>query len=237
MFSEQTRPMNDAERRALVNKAAHGSLPVAAGGTVKWCLVWIGAVGLIVLVAAGLIYLLGTPLNRRLFPLFAGPLLGMLGVGGVLCLYALIACILGFFHWGRVFRRFRRDEAPKIQGVRRDGIVTVKTVSATAVIELEELEEGSGYIFDIGEGRSLLLKGRRYFPVADDMPWPNSGFEIVRSVDGKVLVGILCSGSALEPVRTIAISDCKDGIAFEDCERVVPGRADHILANIVRDKP
>jgi hypothetical protein len=150
------------------------------------CLVWIGAIGLVVLVAAGLIYLLGTPLNRTLFPLLAGPLLGMLGVGGVLCLYALIACLLGFVHWGRVFRRFRRDEAPEIQAVLKDGIVAVKTVSATSVIELEET---SDYIFDVGDGRGLLRKGRRYFPIADDMPWPNSDFEIGRSVDGKVWVG------------------------------------------------
>ncbi|HEV7591346.1 MAG TPA: hypothetical protein VGO40_24750, partial [Longimicrobium sp.] len=46
-----------------------------------------------------------------------------------------------------------------------DGRVTVKRVSAVAVIEIEPLEdEGTGYVFDLGDGRVLFLKGQEYVP-------------------------------------------------------------------------
>src|SRR3954465_9190104 len=62
-----------------------------------------------------------------------------------------------------------------------DGRVTVKRVSAVAVIEIEPLEdEGTGYVFDLGDGRVLFLKGQEYVPTEDGYdPWPNTDFELV----------------------------------------------------------
>jgi hypothetical protein len=91
------------------------------------------------------------------------------------------------------------------------------------VVEIEELEdEGPGYIFDLGDGRSLFLKGRR-FAHAVGGPWPNSEFDIIRTVAAGLWIGLFCRGHRLTPTRLIENRECDPRVILSEHEDVVDG--------------
>ena len=107
---------------------------------------------------------------------------------------------------------------------KKPGEVVPSDAAAKAVIELEEfVDEGGGYIFDIGDGQVLFLKGQQYFPVNDEMPWPNTSFEIVRTNPGNRWVGIFCYGGELPPIRTIETSECNEDVVWAEHEEIADG--------------
>ena len=228
MYEELTRTMNEQERSLLTELVANAEPPPALAGTVKWLFVWTGGIVLCALAATALISL-------GVNPVIIGIIGGPLAIAGIICLYAVITLIGQYHHCSRIHRDFMRHEAPQIQKALENGNVFVKKVSANAVIEIVELEdEGSGYIYDVGHGKTLFLKGQRFFPVNEDMRWPNSEFEIVRTVHGDVWIGIFCSGNELTPVRVLETSECIDDVVWAEREEVLEGEIDQFAKSITK---
>lgn len=215
MIEELTRPMNEAERAWLTECITDIQPFITFRDTLKSFIVWSGGLVGCGLLAAGIFL-------AELNALVGGLLLGPLGIVAIICLYAVIQMWSSYFNWSAVHRNFVRLDVPEIERALLDGMVAVRNIHATAVIELVEFEdEGGGFIFDLGNGQVLFLKGQQYFPVKDEMQWPNSDFEIVRTVHGNRWVGIFCYGSGLNPIRTIETTDCKEEIAWAEREEVV----------------
>lgn len=228
MYEELTRKMNAEERAILARRAAKTDPPVTLLGTTKWVLVWTTGMILCALVWIALFLL---DVNPVVFGIVFGPF----ALASIICLYAIIVMIGGHFRWTGYHRDFLRDTLPRIDAALKSGKAFVKKVSATAVIEIVAFEdEVSGYIYDVGDGKTLFLKGQRFYPVSNDMPWPNSDFEIVESVDRNLWIGIFCSGHELTPVREIETEDCIDEIVWADREELLDGTIEEFAASIMK---
>lgn len=220
--------MNDRERVLLTEVTTKTDPPVTLAGTVKWVLVWTGG---IILCAFAMTALFWLDVNPVVVGIAGGPL----AIAAIICLYAVIVLIGSHRNWSRIHRDFMRDSIPRIRKALDDGRVVVKKVAANAVIKIVEFEdEGSGYIYDVGDGKILFLKGQWYFPVDEEMRWPNSEFEIVRTVHGDVWVGIFCLGEELAPVRELEISQCIDDIVWTDREEVLEGDLEQFVKSITK---
>ena len=228
MYDEVTRSMNAQERALLEELAANTEPPVNLAGTAKWVSLWTSGIVLCAIIGTALIAMAVNPVS-------GGIIGGLLAVVAIICLYAIIMLIGGHRHWSRIHRDFTIHLIPQIHKALEDGNVFVKKVSANAVIEIVEFEdEGSGFIYDVGDGRILFLKGQRFYPVDEDMRWPNSEFEIVRTVHGDMWVGIFCFGVELAPVRELETSECIDDIVWADCEEVLDGDIEQFARSITK---
>jgi hypothetical protein len=118
-----------------------------------------------------------------------------------------------------------------------DGRVTVRRVRAAAVVEIEPLEdEGTGYVFDLGDGRVLFIKGPDYHPRDGGMPWPNTDFEIVRAAAGGRLLDVRCHGTALRPLRVIPRDDVDPAKRWDEREEVLEMSVDDAVQAVLRDR-
>ena len=202
--------------------------PVTVASTAKWALVWFVLLLFLGTLAAGVVALQPNPV-------LGGIGGGILFIAAVVCLYGLIAVITSFVHWRRVYRDFTEETAPAICKILEDGRVLSKEVTASEVYEIEEYEdEGPGFIFDVGGGMSLLLKGQKYAPEEDEMPWPASSFSLVRSVDGTLWVGLFSTGQILNPSRKIKMKDCTDTFAWSEHEAVLNETPEDVLKGLIR---
>jgi hypothetical protein len=128
--------------------------------------------------------------------------------------------------------RTERDRARILE----DGRVVVKRVRAEAVVEIEALEdEGTGYVFDVGEGRVLFIKGPDVFPSDDEMPWPNTEFEIVRTAAEGWLLDVHCHGTALPPLRVVSRDDVDPQKGWDEREEVLEMSLDDAVRSILRN--
>ena len=115
-----------------------------------------------------------------------------------------------------------------------DGRVTVKRVRAVAVIQIEPLEdEGTGYVFDLGDGRVLFLKGQEYVPEEDGDPWPNTDFELVRTVVHDRLMSLVCHGAALPPLRVVPSDEVDPQKGWDEREEVLRMSMDEAVRTIL----
>lgn len=116
-----------------------------------------------------------------------------------------------------------------------DGRVIVKRVHATAVVHVEPVDdEGSGYLFDIGGGQVLFLKGLDYLPDDDQTPWPSTDFEIIRGyVDGE-FVGMEYYGKELVPVNSIGYGEFDPEAVCDEREEVLQMSLDEAVRSILR---
>jgi hypothetical protein len=202
--------------------------PVSGRETIKWVFVALGAIGLLVLLATGLILVKPNPVVGGLFG-------GVLATAGILCLYVTIAGISSYFRWGRETRRFQEHTVPLVEATLQEGKVLSKDVTATAVIEIAECEdEGSAYIFAIEDNRSLLLKGQRFVPAHEDMPWPAAAFSIVRSRDAKLWIGVFSTGPALDPIQSLSMDRCTEEFCWSESEDLVEGRPEDVLRRVLK---
>lgn len=226
VYDELTRPMNHRERALLEEWAGPREPPVTLSGTLRWIGMWTCGMGLCGLAVAGLVAANVSPV--------VGFMVGApLAVIGIICLFAIITLIVGHRHWSRHHHDFMRDTLPVIHEALADGSVNVKRVTASAVIDVIAFEdEGSGSIYDVGEGRILFLKGERYVPVEENMPWPNSEFEIVRTAHGGLWVGLFCSGEELFPLRAIETSECPDDVMWEEREELIDGEIEQFAESL-----
>ncbi len=224
MISTITRQMTRRERKILEEMIAGGLPVVTAGHTVRWVAVWTAGLALAGLLAYGLVSL---PIHPFVGGLFGGILL----LAALVCVWAIVGLIAAYFRWNSVYRTSRRDHVPQLEAALADGNVRAMHVEAAAVVEIEEYEdEGAGFVFDVGDGRLLFLKGQRYWPAEDRMAWPNTRFDIVRTVVGDQWVGIFCDGGPLEPVDVVAAADRREDIVWEEREETVEAE----LAEFVR---
>jgi hypothetical protein len=221
--------MNEEERALLTDRVANRESPITVEGTIKWVVLWFGG-----LVLCG--FVLSLLFSAGVNPFIGGVVGGVVGCVAIICLYAIIMLIGGHRRWSRLHREFVRDEIPKIQKALEVGAVFVKKVSASAVITIIEFEdEGSGYIYDVGDGRILFLKGQRFYPVNDSMSWPNSEFEIVTTVHGDIWIGIFCSGHELIPVREFETSDCVDELLWAEREDILDGEIEQFARSLTKE--
>jgi hypothetical protein len=116
-----------------------------------------------------------------------------------------------------------------------DGRVTVRRVHATAVVEIEPVEdEGTGYVFDVGDGRVLFIKDA-FLPGDEETPWPNTDFEIVRAAaDGRFL-DVHCHGTALPPLRVVRRDEVDPQKGWDEREEVLEMSVDDAVRTILRD--
>jgi hypothetical protein len=217
--------MNEQEAEVLED-AAEWTPPVTIRGTAKWITLSLACLLVLGLLAYGV--------SRWTLPVIV---LGAIGaivlVAGIICTYIIIASIQGHVRWSRVGRDFRQRDVPEIRAALQTATVQVTTVRATAVATIEQFEdEGHGFIFDVGDGQLLFLKGQEYRPVDDAMPWPNTEFEIVRSTVGDRWIGIFCTGAALAPTTVLQSSDCKEEIIWAIREDVITAPMDEFLRSI-----
>lgn len=217
----------NAQERTLLNESVRADPPVTLLGTVKWLLIW--TIGLTL--CGGLLGLMFMSEHLIVSGIVAVPVT----LAAIICLGAIIMLIASYLRWSRYHRDFVRRDIPEIKTALDDGRVFVKRVVAEAVIEIIEFEdEGSGYIYDIGGGKTLYLKGQRFFPVHEEMAWPNSEFEIVRTVHRNIWVGIFCSGHELMPFRKLESSDCVDEFVWAEREDVMDGNIQQFAASIMK---
>ena len=215
VYSEVTRSMNDQER-VLLNKLHSNREPsVSLTCTVKWVSIWCACI-----VACGLA---GTALIAFAVHRVIGAILGVpLAIAAIIFLYAIILLIESHRNCSQQHYHFLHKKIPRIRKAIEVGSVFVKKVSSNAVITIREFEdEGSGYIYELGDGKVFFLKGQHFYPATEDTPWPNSEFEIVRTVHGDIWIGIFCFGVELNPIRELETRECIDDIALTDHEDVL----------------
>ena len=231
MIEELTRAMNDDERSLLTSWVTDVRPFVTLRETMKWSLIWSGGLICVGLLTAYMISFDVSPAG--------GAILGVIVVGpvaifGIICLCALFLMWSSYFRWSWVHRNFMRHDVPEIRQALLTGMVSVRKIKTTAVIELAEFEdEGSGYVFDIGDGKILFLKGQQDFPVNEEMPWPSTEFEIVRTYPGDRWVGIFCHGEKLVPVRTVELSVCKEEVVWAEREEVADGDPESFVKSLL----
>jgi hypothetical protein len=229
VIQESVREMT-ADERASLQSATR--LPVAYGGRRR--VMGVEAWG----VAAGVLFaiVMGAGKSRAgvVIALAAGAL-----VGGGLIVSAAIHNVRNR-KFNAAVQASRKAYAARMDRelarVLEDGRVTVQRVRAVAVVEIEALEdEGTGYVFDVGDGRVLFIKGPDYFPSADGMAWPNTDFEIVRAAaDGRRL-DIHCHGTALPPLRVIPKDDVDPERGWDERAEVLDMSVDNAVRTALRN--
>ena len=210
MFETFTRTLNDRERSRLqkaIAQAQHNASPFAAFQSLL--------IGSAVTIACGYAAVAAiVTINPFVGPLFAMPL----GFGAVLGLYFVIQTIEGF----REGCRLARSTIPACRAALEEDQVAVKRIVASRVIEIESSEdEGPGYLFHIGDGRLFVLIGQDSDDLIEPAPWPNTEFELARTLRGDFWLGIFCRGVELVPVRVLQPSDCDADFVGSDREEII----------------
>jgi hypothetical protein len=132
--------------------------------------------------------------------------------------------------------RYTAQRDRELAAMLEDRRVTVKRVHAVAVVEIEPMEdEGTGYVFDLGDGRVLFLKGQDYDVADDDAPWPNTDFEIVRAATDGTMLGLHCHGAALRPLRVVPRDDVDPQKGWDEREEVLEMSMDEAMRSVLRE--
>jgi hypothetical protein len=227
MMTEKLRPLREDERKALHAMLEAPSQDLHTG---RYLLIWLGVLAGTMVLAAVLVML--AP-----HPVIGGLVGGVLAMIGLVCVYAVIQIPSAAIQLRIARRHFSSFFRPIIESTLLSGMVLSKRIAATSVIELCEFEdEGSGYIFGVGGKESFLLKAQWAYPSDEAMPWPCTDFEIVRSTDGKLLIGIFCSGVKLEPVRVVELTECREEFVRAELEEAVAKPPETVLEDILKRK-
>ena len=224
MIEEFVREMS-AEERASLQRAMR---PRPAGvwhsddARETWVLVAVWILALVVIALTG----------RR----SAAGFVAALTVGGILVGRRLVKAAAGKARRRTFFEGYDAHRSREVARVLEDGRVTVRRVHAVAVVEIEPLEdEGTGYVFDLGDGRVLFFKAD-FVPVDDDgASWPNTDFEIVRAAAGGELLDVRCHGTALPPLRVVRHDDVDPQKGWDAREEVLPMSVDEAVRTVLRD--
>lgn len=227
MYREFARDMTENERETLMARIADPPMPESWKWTLKWGVIWFVAMLLCGVAMATIITLFES------HPLIGGPLVGIVGVAGIIFLYCFIMVIGHHRETQGHLRRFLREDVPALRLALDDGKVDVKHVVARAVVQFEEYEdEGTHWLFDVGAGQAFFLPEIWYFE--SSAPWPNSDFEIVRSKASDRVIGVFCRGTKLQPKRVIGRDECRDEVLLESRERFVEGDIDRVAESMLK---
>ena len=226
MYREMTRKLNREELAVLNETVANTAPPITVRSTLKWFAIWASG---ILISAALAVWLVES------FPKIGPVLAGIPGAIGVFCFLFLLLLLQGHFHWAANYRRFLRITRPSILEAIRLGTAKVKEVESKAVVVIEPSEdEGTGYVFDVGDGSLLFLKGQQYELVDKPAGWPNTRFSIVTTECGDIFVGIFCQGDKLEPVLEIDSKDCRPDVVWSTREDVIQGDLLEFSRSLIR---
>ena len=164
-----------------------------------------------------------------------GALLGLVVLGLFLVVRPLVKDAVEKAHRRKFFEAYDANRSRELARMLQDGRVVVKRVHAVAVVEIEPLEdEGTGYVFDLGDGRVLFIKGPYYEPSDEEAPWPNTDFEIVRAATGDLIFDVRCHGTALPPVRVVRKDEVDGQKGWDEREEVLPMSMDEAVRTILR---
>ena len=158
MFQDTVRPLNDKEKRALALRLASFKAD------------WIRFRRRFAVVAAGLCAVM-TPVT-----VIAGNVSWAIG----LTFWSTISALIGAWVWVEQVTR-RRKRVQQIDLALRGGQVREVRVQASAVVELEEVEdEGACYAFDVGNGTVVFISGQEFYP---SRTFPNADFSLIEVHD------------------------------------------------------
>jgi hypothetical protein len=136
----------------------------------------------------------------------AGGYVGVLVLGAGIGGYHLVSAARARARQRRNHATWTAQRTRDLARVLEDGRAVVTRVRAAAVVQVEPWEdEGTGYLFDLGEGRVLVMKGGDDFvdEDEDDARWPNTDFEIVRAAADRRILGMHLHGAVLSPARIL----------------------------------
>lgn len=228
MIQESVREMT-AEERALLEPALR---PTPAGDRApsRRAIAW-AAIGLAVFAVALAVLLVVRPGGMEPYALL---LVGATIASAVRLRFAAVAH--GRARTQRAWvDAYAANNAREIARILEDGRVTVRRVRAVAVVELESMEdEGTGYLYDLGDGRTLFLKGQDYEPFDEDAPWPATEFEIVRAAHNGRFVELVARGRALRPLRVVGRGELDPQAAWDEREEVLEMGLDDALKTVLR---
>lgn len=172
-------------------------------------------------------------------PLLVGAL------GTVLAIVIVIACIAaGCGAWIVIARQrhdifyatqFVQETAPQIRAALENGRASVCRVTAVGVIVIEEYREEdmrSGYLYDLDDGTSFYVRGHEYDLDEGDGFFLPRQFEIVRTAENDLWLGIFNVAGRLEPELHVSMRDMPEGYVWEDPqpESILPGRPHEVLS-------
>ena len=160
------------------------------------------------------------------------------GVIGLWAIYFAIRLVRAYREYVRVRDWHHGYDARTHEEITRaleDGHVVVKRVRSVAVVEVEPMEdEGAGYFYDLGDGRTLFLKGQDFDgPMDEDDSWPNSDFEIIRTRVGGRWLDLRCHGERLRPLRVVRGDECDPEKAWDEREEVLDMRLNDAVKTIL----
>ena len=216
MYSEYQRQLTEDEKMSLAQQANASSLV-----NVRATLFWLFVFTLVLAICVGAMAIL-----ISLSPTW-GPILaacpGVIGFGCVLC---IVMFLQGHLDHARFHRQFKVETRPQLlKAIEADSAI-VREFKATRCIKLVPFEdEGAGFIYDIGDGSLVFLKGQAYEHDEEDQsnPWPNDHFSIVHTGCRKFLIDIELHGKCLEPIEEFDLGDCLDDIIWSVREDVLAG--------------
>jgi hypothetical protein len=166
-----------------------------------------------------------------------GGLVAAVVVGAVMVGYRLVRAPVATAPRREFVERHAAQRAREIARMLEDGRVTVRRVRAVAVVEIEPLEdEGTGYVFDLGDGRVLFFKADACLPTDAEAPWPNTEFEIVRAAANGDILDVHCHGTALPPLRTVPSDQVDPQAGWDAREEVLHMSMDEAVRTVLLDR-
>jgi hypothetical protein len=168
-------------------------------------------------------------------------------LGTVLAILIVIVCVAaGCGAWIKIasYRadvfyatQFIQQTSPQIRAALENGRASVCRVTAVAVIVIEEyLEEdmGSGYLYDLGDGTSFYLRGHEYDLDEGAGFFVPRQFEIVRTAENDLWLGIFHVDGRLEPELQVSMKEMPQEYVWHDpqSESVLPGRPREVLSRL-----
>jgi hypothetical protein len=225
MIEEHVRQMTAGERASLQGgmrpEPARRREPLI--GPEGWVSVAVAILGLVAVALAG-----GRNVGGFVLAIAAG-----VTYGG----YRLVATGRSRARREQFIERYMAQRSGELARTLQDGRVTVKRVHAVAVVQIDPIEdEGTGYVFDLGDGRVLFLKGQHYDTAGDaDAPWPNTDFEIVRAATDGTMLDLHCHGTALPPLRVVSRDEVDPQKGWDEREEVLEMSMDDAVRAVLRN--
>jgi hypothetical protein len=224
--------MSERERRFLESAVESAARAGSTANVLGWATLW-GAGGIASTLAGIAIVSRSTQFSSASAQVLGYLAAAVCFLGAVASVLFLIMLIGGHTRWRRVRQQWRDQDVPEIREALKDGRVRVRAFEATAVIEIDQWDdEGGGYLFQVGPDEVLVLRGQIYEWAEEGAAWPNSAFELVRTVHANRWVGIFCSGEALRPLRSVPPKEGEEGVAPADREEVVRGTLESVAGGM-----
>jgi len=224
------RPLSDRERQSLTRTLEAVPRITSLGTTLRWFAIWVSLLALC-------LFLFGVGLFREGGPtglwMVLIPVVVIVGIGAF---YLACLVISSHIHWSRYAKRFALEDAPAFRAALEKGEAYVCQVKSESAVVIQQFEdEGSAYIFDLGDGTSLYLRGQWYFPDDDDAPWPARDFEIVRTAPKGILVGVFPGLEPVPKIREVSMAEMPESFWWSErpeTETILTGSPDEILVSL-----